>query len=116
MLSLRDPADETNDLGRKALCIKHVQTTFAKLGADLARDVRMNTRASLLTEFVGPSYLIYKERRRKLRQYGSDVMEQNKMGLAEKARMVRERRNAEEAERKERGFAEEVPVVQEGFV
>jgi non-canonical poly(A) RNA polymerase PAPD5/7 len=107
MLSLRDPADETNDLGRKALCIKHVQTTFAKLGADLARDVQINTRGSLLKELVGPSYLLHKQRRWKLRQFGYDMLEQSKTSLAEKAKMVRERRNAEEAERQVGDFATE---------
>jgi non-canonical poly(A) RNA polymerase PAPD5/7 len=116
MLSLRDPADETNDLGRKALCIKHVQATFAKLGADLARDVQINTRGSLLAELVGPSYLLHKERRRKLRQFGYGVLEQSKTDLAEKARMVRERRNAEEAERQTGDFATEVHEVQKGSV
>jgi non-canonical poly(A) RNA polymerase PAPD5/7 len=96
MLCLRDPADETNDLGRKALSIKHVQATFRKLSYDLDRDIKINTRASLLDKLVGPAYLLNKERRAKLRQHGNNLSEQMKTSLAAKAKRIREREGKEE--------------------
>lgn len=90
MLSLRDPADPTNDLGRKAIAIKHVQQTLKALYYTLDRDVRMNTRTSLLSTLVGPSYMLYKARRHKLAAYGKRLSEDNKKLLAIQAREVRE--------------------------
>jgi non-canonical poly(A) RNA polymerase PAPD5/7 len=90
MLCLRDPADNTNDLGRKAIAIKHVQTTFKKLCHDLDRNHVLNTRASLLGPLVGTSYMLNKERRFKLQNYGQRLSEQVHKSLAAKAKMVRE--------------------------
>ncbi|KAH4819838.1 hypothetical protein HBH61_030380 [Parastagonospora nodorum] len=90
MLCLRDPADPTNDLGRKAIAIKHVQKTLKALYYTLDRDVRMNTRISLLSTLIGPSYMLYKERRHKLAEYGKLLSDKNKKRLAVQAREVRE--------------------------
>jgi non-canonical poly(A) RNA polymerase PAPD5/7 len=97
MLCLRDPADETNDLGRKALSIKHVQATFRKLSYDLTRDTKTNTRTSLLEKLVGPSYMLNKARRGKLRQHGNHLSKRLNVDLAVKAKRVREREEKEEA-------------------
>jgi len=91
MLCLRDPADETNDLGRKAIAIKHVQTTFKNLAINLDRNMAMNTRASLLGPLVGSTYMLNKERRSKLQQYGSKLSANLMASLEAKAKMVRDR-------------------------
>jgi non-canonical poly(A) RNA polymerase PAPD5/7 len=90
MLVLRDPADETNDLGRKAIAIRHVQTTFKSLSHTLSRDMATNTRASLLGPLVGASYMLNRERRQKTQDYGRRVSQQVHKTLAAKAKRVRE--------------------------
>ena len=90
MLCLRDPADETNDLGRKGKAIKHVQATFRHLHRLLLHDIEVNTRPSLLDPAVGSSYTLHLARRKKLQQYGERLQRQTQQTLAEKARLVRE--------------------------
>ncbi|CAI9637557.1 hypothetical protein GT037_008558 [Alternaria burnsii] len=89
MLSLRDPADETNDLGRKGVAIKHVQVTLRDLHYRLVNDTNMNTRPSLLAPLVGNSYLLQLERRRKLQEYGRDLEKKQAKMLSQKADAVR---------------------------
>jgi non-canonical poly(A) RNA polymerase PAPD5/7 len=69
MLLLRDPANETHDLGCKAIAIKHLQTTFKALAHQ---------------------YMLNKERRQKLQDYGRRIGQQVVKTLAAKARQVRE--------------------------
>jgi len=90
MLSLRDPADETNDLGRKGIAIKHVQATFRDLHKNLLLDVKFNKRASILCPLVGTSYMLQLERRRKLQNYGREWVEREQKDLAKLAKEVRE--------------------------
>lgn len=91
MLSLRDPADETNDLGRKGIAIKHVQATFRSLLDQLEQDVKANTRHSLLAPLVGPSYRLNEERRAKLHRYGGIIRDDQMPGsLAETAKAIRQ--------------------------
>ncbi|KAF2268427.1 hypothetical protein CC78DRAFT_540718 [Lojkania enalia] len=66
MLCLRDPADPTNDLGRKGLCIKHVQATCRLLARQLSRNCQRNSRYSLLTPIVGSVYSLTLEHRKRL--------------------------------------------------
>ncbi|CAN9161581.1 unnamed protein product [Alternaria alternata] len=89
MLSLRDPADETNDLGRKGVAIKHVQVTLRDLHYQLVNDTKVNTRPSLLAPLVGNSYLLQLERRRKLQEYGRDLKNKQAKMLSQKAEAVR---------------------------
>jgi non-canonical poly(A) RNA polymerase PAPD5/7 len=89
MLSLRDPADETNDLGRKGVAIKHVQVTLRDLHYQLVNDTKVNTRPSLLAPLVGNSYLLQLERRRKLQEYGRDLKDKQAKMLSQKAEAVR---------------------------
>lgn len=91
MLSLRDPADETNDLGRKVTSIKHVQTTCQKLHDELERSLTINTRHSLLNKLVGPSYMLYKDQRKQLTEYGRTLFNAANANLANKAKTIRER-------------------------
>jgi non-canonical poly(A) RNA polymerase PAPD5/7 len=99
MLSLRDPADETNDLGRKAIAIKHVQATLKALCHTLDRSHVFNTRASLLGPLVGTSYMLNKESRFKLQSYGKLVSEQVHKSLALKAKMIREQDGSQDEEK-----------------
>ncbi|ORY13238.1 hypothetical protein BCR34DRAFT_481184 [Clohesyomyces aquaticus] len=69
MLCLRDPADATNDLGRKGVCIKHVQATLHKVHNFLRRDCKFNTRPCLLEKVVGEVYALNVLRRKKLESY-----------------------------------------------
>ena len=89
MLSLRDPADETNDLGRKGVAIMHVQVTLRDLHYQLINDTKVNTRPSLLAPLVGNSYLLQLERRRKLQEYGRDLKDKQAKMLSQKAEAVR---------------------------
>ncbi|KAJ4364294.1 hypothetical protein N0V95_000806 [Ascochyta clinopodiicola] len=73
MLTLRDPADETNDLGRKTIGWKHVQTTFTSLAAKLREDLKVNTRPSLLAPHVGAMYMLHQVRRKTLTEYGNQL-------------------------------------------
>jgi non-canonical poly(A) RNA polymerase PAPD5/7 len=90
MLSLRDPADETNDLGRKGIAIKHVQVTLRDLHYQLVFDTKVNTRPSILGPLVGSSYMLQLERRRRLKGYGQFLEQQEQRTLSQKAKAVRE--------------------------
>jgi non-canonical poly(A) RNA polymerase PAPD5/7 len=102
MLALRDPADETNDLGRKGIAIKHVQVTFRDLSAQLEFDTRVNTRPSLIGYLVGSSYKNDHARRQKLHKYGERLLEQMQRSMAAKAKAVREAENLELMESEKR--------------
>jgi non-canonical poly(A) RNA polymerase PAPD5/7 len=94
MLSLRDPADETNNLGRKATAIKHIQATTADLSQQLHRILKLNNRKSLLGPLVGPSYMLHRNRRSKLEQYGIGLYTEMQASLAATARAIRETEDA----------------------
>ena len=90
MLCLRDPADETNDLGRKGVAIKHVQATFKELYNNLVWDIKKNTRSSLLAPLVGPMYMLNIKRRQKLESYGKRLQIQEQGSLSALAKAIRE--------------------------
>jgi non-canonical poly(A) RNA polymerase PAPD5/7 len=90
MLCLRDPADETNDLGRKGICIKHVQTTFRHLGKKLHKDLSVNTRHSLLKPLVGDTFSLNKVRRERLDAEGRAVLHTMQNSIAHTAKAIRE--------------------------
>jgi non-canonical poly(A) RNA polymerase PAPD5/7 len=90
MLSLRDPADETNDLGRKGTAIKHVQATLRDLHYQLVFDTKVKTRPSILAPLVGSSYMLQLERRRKLQGYGQYLEQEEQRALSQKAKAVRD--------------------------
>jgi non-canonical poly(A) RNA polymerase PAPD5/7 len=98
MLALRDPADETNDLGRKGIAIKHVQVTLKDLSHQLEVDRRTNTRPSLLGPLVGTSYMNDYARRRKLQTHGHHLLDQMHKSMAAQAKAVREGNNLEAEE------------------
>ncbi|KAH7091088.1 hypothetical protein FB567DRAFT_264407 [Paraphoma chrysanthemicola] len=106
MLCLRDPADATNDLGRKGIAIKHVQATFRQLCFELDHDLARNTRHSQLGILVGTSYMLNKEQRENLRHYGHSLARQLQTSLAKTANMVKQQEQeakiAEEASKGER--------------
>ncbi|OAL51908.1 hypothetical protein IQ07DRAFT_564417 [Pyrenochaeta sp. DS3sAY3a] len=80
MLSLRDPADRTNDLGRKGITIKHLQRTFKSLYTSLYNGVKLNNTPSVLGPLVEASYRINHSRRRTLRKYGKSLANQENSG------------------------------------
>jgi hypothetical protein len=83
MLTLRDPADETNDLGRKTVAWKHVRATWKLLLDQLRVDMQANTRASLLARLVGPAYTLQRTQRKRLAAYGQSLAEAGRLhGLA----------------------------------
>ncbi|KAL1595157.1 hypothetical protein SLS60_009845 [Paraconiothyrium brasiliense] len=71
MLSLRDPADKTNDLGRKGSVILHVQSTLRYLTAHMIKTLNSNNTPSLLAPLVGEVYGRDRARREKLSAHGS---------------------------------------------
>ncbi|KAF2115453.1 hypothetical protein BDV96DRAFT_646449 [Lophiotrema nucula] len=77
MLSLRDPADATNDLGRKGICIKHVQATCKHNYHQLVHDVDVNN-VTLIKSLVGHIFAINKEARAKLEARGKEIAESKK--------------------------------------
>lgn len=77
MLSLRDPADDTNDLGRKTVAWKHVRKTFERLAEGLRKDTKQNTRPSLLAPFVSNIYGLNQAHRKRLTEFGRRVATEN---------------------------------------
>ncbi|KAF2729000.1 Nucleotidyltransferase, partial [Polyplosphaeria fusca] len=73
MLSLRDPADPTNDLGRKGFCIKHVQATCAFLLLDLRQRLEKQHTESFLASIVACIYPLQLASRRRLEAIGLTV-------------------------------------------
>ncbi|EUC49565.1 hypothetical protein COCMIDRAFT_84282 [Bipolaris oryzae ATCC 44560] len=104
MLCLRDPADETNDLGRKGIAIKHVQATFAHLHSQLVNDIKKKTRPSLLGPLVGPSYMLNYKPREKLQEYGRRLQLEEQKSLAAKAKAIRDADKKVESDYKNTAF------------
>jgi non-canonical poly(A) RNA polymerase PAPD5/7 len=97
MLCLQDPADPTNDLGRKTFAWRHVAATFGHAHRRLLRLLRAHDRdlqlpkrerrrrrrggeaapapaAFLLGELVGPCARLFARRRRAMRRFGRAVL------------------------------------------
>jgi non-canonical poly(A) RNA polymerase PAPD5/7 len=73
MLNLRDPADETNDLGRRIVAWKHIKATFKSLSKMLRRDMETNSHHGLLGRFARSIYPLQLAHRERLRQYGREL-------------------------------------------
>ncbi|KAF2147443.1 uncharacterized protein K452DRAFT_282448 [Aplosporella prunicola CBS 121167] len=71
LLSLRDPADKSNDLGRKCFCWKHVQTTMAVLREELLLRLEANDGTLLLTPLVGRNFKLLETKREHLQKFYS---------------------------------------------
>ncbi len=84
LFCLQDPADPTNDLGRKSNAIKHVQKTLQLMRATLGRDMKRIaqgkeegwtwTEDSLLEPHLGRVHEIYLARRNKMEEFGARVL------------------------------------------
>jgi non-canonical poly(A) RNA polymerase PAPD5/7 len=78
MLCLQDPADRTNDLGRKAFAWRHVAATMAHALRRLRRLARLcddgRAPAFLLGELVGPCARMLAWRRRAARRFGRALL------------------------------------------
>jgi len=81
LLSLQDPADPDNDLGRKAYGFSHISATFATLHHDLqlalskTMDEKKNNYDSLLARLIGSCPAVVRQRRMKLEAYGRYLLE-----------------------------------------
>jgi non-canonical poly(A) RNA polymerase PAPD5/7 len=115
MLSLRDPADATNDLGRKGIAIKHVQATLAEISGKLAGAVRHNTLQTMLSPLVDPVYMLNKENRLRLRNYGINLTKNLDLSFASTAKAIREAEEAEGAKGARAAAAPEAEDVWEGL-
>jgi non-canonical poly(A) RNA polymerase PAPD5/7 len=115
MLSLRDPADATNDLGRKGIAIKHVQATLAEISGRLAGAVRHNTLQTMLSPLVDPVYMLNKENRLRLRNYGINLTKNLDLSFASTAKAIREAEEAEGAKDARAAAAPEAEDVWEGL-
>ena len=84
LFCLQDPANPVNDLGRKSNAIKHIQQTIRVLRYTLNRDLEVMSPGeegltmwegdSILLPLVGRCHEVYYERRRKVEEYGLEVM------------------------------------------
>ena len=86
MLCLRDPADPTNDLGRKAAAIKHAQATCRRV-LDFLRRLSSNdssTVPSYLSPVVGPVYELRFEEMERLKRVGQKLQEEKWEGDKER--------------------------------
>lgn len=88
MLCLRDPADETNDLGRKAYCIKHVIASIKHMNRQINDLLAGEPVANLLDCMVGDLPARQYRLRRRLRDRGAQIM-QDTDGLLAAARESR---------------------------
>ncbi len=76
LLSLQDPADATNDLGRKAYAIKHIQRLFDQARTDIMADMvsweqktieeRKSVEGGLLNRLVRANYRTFEAERRRI--------------------------------------------------
>ncbi|KAJ4347296.1 uncharacterized protein N0V89_011236 [Didymosphaeria variabile] len=82
ILTLRDPADETNDLGYKGSVILHLQYTLRHLTARMITNLNANNRPSLLAPLVGEVYGRDRHRREHLAAHGSRIQQQVEKSLA----------------------------------
>ncbi|KAF2012174.1 hypothetical protein BU24DRAFT_453623 [Aaosphaeria arxii CBS 175.79] len=70
LLCLRDPADPTNDLGRRATLIKHFQATCQGLYVSMRRRLETNGDDSLTSPLVGAVHVLNADRRARLLSAG----------------------------------------------
>jgi len=91
MMCLRDPADITNDVGRKGIAIKHVQMTLRDLQRQMKVDLMKNERPSLIKPLVGEVYMLNHARRSMLENHGQQVLARANTRLAHLAKQIREK-------------------------
>lgn len=90
-LSLRDPADPTNDLGRKGVAIKHLQVTLGQsIQAAFHKRLFENKDPSLLHPLVTPVYGLTIDEKKKLRERGIEISNNTDHCLFENAKQIRE--------------------------
>ncbi|KAL1640131.1 hypothetical protein SLS58_007245 [Diplodia intermedia] len=70
LFCLRDPADDTNDLGRKTFNWKHLQETLKTLRKELYQKLERDDGSLLLTPLVGRSFELMEARREQLVAFG----------------------------------------------
>lgn len=85
LLCLQDPADATNDLGRKAYAIKHVQRVFDRARVDIMKDMtaweqktvdeRKTIQGGLLNRLVRANYETFESQRRRMHNSMTKVVD-----------------------------------------
>ncbi|KAH7118807.1 hypothetical protein B0J11DRAFT_77197 [Dendryphion nanum] len=109
MLSLRDPADPTNDLGRKGRYMKHVKLTCGIVWYQLKKGLH-NKMPNSLYAVTGYIYDELKPKRDQLKQWGQEVKlgqerqsERTKVlaTLSEKAEKINDKLSSKEEEEEE---------------
>ncbi|CAI6334940.1 unnamed protein product [Periconia digitata] len=92
MLCLQDPADETNDLGGKAYCIKHVIESIKQMNAQINDLLAGEPVANLLGCMVGDFQTRQYMMRKRLRARGAKIMQDSEglLAAAKKSRRPRE--------------------------
>lgn len=97
MLCLRDPADATNDLGRKGTCIKHVQATLKVACHGLRRSLYLDQKANtVLTPLLGPIVEMAGPVRKRLQNQGYLILAET---VAETSRIIREQEQGKNEEK-----------------
>ncbi|OJD37072.1 pap 25a-associated [Diplodia corticola] len=74
LFCLRDPADETNDLGHKTFQWKHLQETLKTLNKKLREKLENDDGSLLITPLVGRSFELLEARRTRLARFGRKYM------------------------------------------
>jgi len=78
LLVLQDPANLTNDLGRKAFAWKHIQATFKAAHETLQESIKSpSPHKSLLTPLIGGCHEAFAERRAKMEEYGQMLLDRS---------------------------------------
>ncbi len=73
-MCLQDPADATNDLGRKCYSIKHIKITFEHLLRRVLELIGEGKPASFLAPLVGTDFVKLARRRKILAAFGTKIL------------------------------------------
>ena len=118
MLTLRDPANPMNDLGRKTTGIKHIQATFRQLAMDLKQREKSTAQATLLAPLVGPFDVNHQEHRKIMHEFAEQLQQKKDRakrpkkakGIAIDVATEEEKAPLKEGEEQESHQAVEIPV------
>lgn len=108
LLCLQDPADNLNDLGRKAYGYKHIRKTFGHLWEVINLEQKRSAHAvwpkqsSLLAAAVGPCFDAYAARRAITEAYGQKILDEEwaKKEAEEEAERAKKKDEEKAAEQK----------------
>lgn len=89
-LCIQDPADPTNDLGKKGFAIRHILATIAWYRAHLDTSIETHAkfRGSYLRFLMGRPDMVYAKRRERLTAYGKEVIKR----LSQQSKYLKEQK------------------------